>query len=86
MALAFEAFTEFGKMRCNVARYSCCVQRGVEALGIGPDRAEQIVGFGIVQIVDTDPVAVAVRELVVALTLAREVGVKLYHMADIDNH
>ena len=55
----------------------------VKAVRVGPDRVQALTDFGVVQVGKADAVAVAIGELGVELTLAREVGIDLARMAHV---
>ena len=52
---------------------------------VGPDQAKTFAGRLIAQVLQSDPVAVAIGKLGVALALAGKVGVNLNHMAHVHN-
>ena len=86
MALAFEAVAQFGEVGGNVARDIGGSERGIKAVGIGPDHAQHVTDVTLAQVFQVDTIAVAIRVLVVALPLFREVRVKFDDMAHVNNH
>lgn len=85
MALAFEGFAQFGEVGGDLAGDGGADLGGVEGKGRGPDGVKAGAYVRIAQVIQRDAVAVTVGELGVALPLAREVGVDLDHVADIDD-
>ena len=81
----FQRLREFRQQRRDLARDFRGAPGRIQDLGIGPDRSQAFAHGGIAQVLQIDAVRLAVRELGVVLPLQGEVGVKLDHMANIDD-
>ena len=86
MALTFKALAQFGQVGRDVACDLGGFQGRIEAVGVSPDRVQQVAGFLRAQVFKMDAKPVPVRKLVVALTLPRKVGVEFDQVAHIDHH
>ncbi|RYF77042.1 MAG: hypothetical protein EOO29_22200 [Comamonadaceae bacterium] len=85
VARGFERFGEFGQLRGHLSRDARADAAGVKRVRVGPHQPQAFAQLGFGQIGQRDPVAARVREGRVGGAAAREVGIQLDDVADVDH-